>query len=511
MTDADADADVIVVGAGFAGLSAARALAGAGLKVVVLEARNRVGGRTHTVERSGVTLDLGGQWIGPGQSHIAALADELGVDTYPQYDDGDDVVVRAGTVVRVASPALAFAKEELLGYLELVAALEALADTVPTDAPWQAPKAATLDRQTLATWIDGRGVPGAATELFEVGVQAVFAATSADLSLLHVAHYVAAAGGWSALTDTTGGAQERRIVGGLEPLARRLAEQLPGGVQLDSEVLGLDWDRDNDGVTVTVQRRAPAAVGSDLGGTMGPGGSTGARIERLRARRVIVAVPPTVAQRIAFDPTLPPARDQLMANMPGGSVIKFHVIYPTPFWRAAGLSGQVIAPGAVVGATFDSTAPNHVPDGPGVITGFFEAAHATAAGRHSQQDRRQMVVDHLVAALGEKAAAPQDYVDLDWSAEPHTRGCYGAHLPPGAWTRWGPELRHPVGPIHWAGSECATRWVGYIDGAIESGRATAAEVANQLQPNAPSGAHHRYDGDPHGRDPHHSPTERTDV
>jgi monoamine oxidase len=219
-----------------------------------------------------VTLDLGGQWIGPGQSRIAALADELGVDTYPQYDDGDDVVVRAGTVVRVASPALAFAKEELLGYLELVAALEALADTVPTDAPWQAPKAAALDRQTLATWIDGRNVPDAATELFEVGVQAVFAATSADLSLLHVAHYVAAAGGWSALTDTTGGAQERRIVGGLEPLARRLAEQLPGGVQLDSEVLGLDWDRDNDGVTVTVQRRAPAAVGSDLGGTMGPGG-----------------------------------------------------------------------------------------------------------------------------------------------------------------------------------------------------------------------------------------------
>ncbi|MGL4301055.1 MAG: flavin monoamine oxidase family protein, partial [Candidatus Neomicrothrix subdominans] len=135
------DADVIVVGAGFAGMSAARALAEAGLKVVVHEARNRVGGRTHTVERSGVTLDLGGQWIGPGQSHIAALADELGVDTYPQYDDGDDVVVRAGTVVRVASPALAFAKEELLGYLELVAALEALADTVPTDAPWQAPKA----------------------------------------------------------------------------------------------------------------------------------------------------------------------------------------------------------------------------------------------------------------------------------------------------------------------------------------------------------------------------------
>lgn len=478
MTDADADADVIVVGAGFAGLSAARALAEAGLKVVVLEARNRVGGRTHTVERSGVTLDLGGQWIGPGQSRIAALADELGVDTYPQYDDGDDVVVRAGTVVRVASPALAFAKEELLGYLELIADLEALADTVPTDAPWHAPDAATLDRQTLATWIDGRGVPGAATELFEVGVQAVFAATSADLSLLHVTHYVAAAGGWSALTDTTGGAQERRIVGGLEPLARRLAGLLPGGVQLDSEVLALAWG--DDGVTATVQRRSPAASGSDPDGTVGQGGSTGVRIDRLRARTVIVAVPPTVAQRIAFDPPLPPARDQLMANMPGGSVIKFHVVYPTPFWRAAGLSGQVIAPGAVVGATFDGTAPNHVSDGPGVITGFFEAAHATAAGRHSQQHRRQMVVDHLVAALGEEAATPQDYVDLDWSTEPHTRGCYGAHLPPGAWTRWGPELRHPMGPIHWAGSECATRWVGYIDGALESGRTTAAEVMGRL-------------------------------
>ncbi len=472
---AGTDADVLVVGAGFAGLSAARSLSEAGLDVVVIEARHRVGGRTHTVERSGVTLDLGGQWIGPGQTHIVALADELGIDTYPQYDDGDHLVVRNGVVSRVASPALAFDRDELVGYIELVGALEALADTVPTDAPWQAPDAAALDRQTLASWVDARNVPGAAAELFEVGVQAVFAATSADLSLLHVAHYVAAAGGWSALTDTTGGAQDRRVVGGLEPLAQRLADRLPRPVRLGCEMVGLAWD--DGGVTATVSRLVETG-GDGSGAGPVPGRTTG----QLRARAAIVAVPPTVAQRIAFDPPLPPSRDQLMANMPGGSVIKFHIVYPTPFWRADGLSGQVIAPGSVVGATFDGTAPGHEADGPGVITGFFEAAHATAAGRQSQAERRNLVVAHLVQALGDGAAAPLDYVDLDWSAEPHTRGCYGAHLPPGAWTRWGPELRRNVGPIHWAGSECATRWVGYIDGAIESGLTTAAEVADRLDP-----------------------------
>ncbi|MEZ5380731.1 MAG: FAD-dependent oxidoreductase [Microthrixaceae bacterium] len=461
MTRPPTETDVLVVGAGFAGLTAARRLADANVDVVVLEARQRVGGRTHTVQRNGVTIDLGGQWIGPGQDRVAALAHELGVDTYPQYDEGDHVVVRADGPRRVADPALAFDDEELLGYIDLVGALEALSESVPADSPWEAPDAEAMDRQTLAGWVDGRSPAPAVAELFEVGVQAVFAASSTDLSLLHVAHYLACSGGWAALTDTTGGAQETRLVGGVEPLARRLADLLGDRVYTDAEVTALAWG--DDGVVATIGR--------------------GEGVRRLRARAAVVAVPPSVTQRLHFDPPLPPGRDQLIAHMPGGSVIKFHAVYPTPFWRAEGLSGQVIAPQAVVGATFDGTQPG--PDGsapgPGIITGFFEAAHATAAGRLTQDGRRAQVVAHLTATLGPRAADPIDYVDLDWSAEPHTRGCYGAHLPPGAWTRWGPELRRAVGPIHWAGSECATRWVGYIDGAIESGETSARAVLAALR------------------------------
>jgi monoamine oxidase len=111
-----------------------------------------------------------------------------------------------------------------------------------------------------------------------------------------------------------------------------------------------------------------------------------------------------------------------------------------------------------------------------VITGFFEGPDAVAAGEQTQDERRDAVVGLLARAFGERARDVLGYVDRDWSAEPFTRGCYGAHLPPGALTVYGPALRRPIGPLHWAGTETAERWGGYIDGAIESGRRAADEV-----------------------------------
>jgi len=451
-----AHVDVVVVGAGFAGLTAARGLQEAGRTVVVLEARDRVGGRTCTEEHLGTWIDLGGQWIGPGQDRIAALVAELGFTTYPQPEVGDDVLLDAGGARRLPSYAAGFSDDELVAYLELVGELEAIAEQVPLDAPWTAPGAAGWDAVSLAQWVRDRGVSDAVADLFEVAVQAVFAASSAQLSLLHAAHYVHSAGGWSRLTDSEGGAQQDRIHGGVQPVAERLAATLPEGTVVLSHPVS-SITQDGAGVRV-------AATGPDGQATF-------------TADRVVVALPPTLAGRIAYDPPLGGRRDQLVQHMPQGSVIKFHVLYDTPWWRDEGLSGTLLAPHEPIGVTFDCTPPEGTP---GLISGFFEGPAAVAAGERTQAERGEIVADVLARALGERARDVAAYVDRDWSAEPFTRGCYGAHLPPGAWTVYGPALREPVGRIHWAGTETAEHWTGYIDGAIDSGQRVAAEVLAAL-------------------------------
>jgi len=445
------EAEVVIVGAGFAGLTAARELQRAGRDVVVLEARDRVGGRTHTVTQAGTWIDLGGQWIGPGQDRINALVAELGFATYPQTEDGDDVVLDALGSRRVSNIALGFSDEELLDYLTLVGELDAMAEQVPLDAPWEAPEALAWDSVSLREWVRGHDLSERASGLFEVGVQAVFAASSTQFSLLHAAHYLHSAGGWSKLTDSEGGAQQDRVVGGMEPVATRLAADLDDRVRLSQPVRSIA--QDDAGVVVRTDEIT------------------------VRARRVVVALPPTLAGRIDYQPPLPAQRDQLVQHQPQGSVIKFHVLYDEPWWRADGLSGMVLCPDEPIGVTFDCTPPD---GSPGLISGFFEGPHAVAAGLLDEAARGDIVVDVLARTLGEQARDLLAYVDRDWSAEAFTRGCYGAHLPPGAWTLFGPALRVPRGRVHWAGTETAERWAGYIDGAIDSGLRVTAEVLTAL-------------------------------
>ena len=191
------------------------------------------------------------------------------------------------------------------------------------------------------------------------------------------------------------------------------------------------------------------------------------------ARRVIVSIPPVLAGRIAYDPVLPARRDQLTQKMPAGSVIKINAIYDEPFWRADGLSGQVAGDRSPIKFTFDNSPPS---GRPGVIVCFLEGGAARVFGRLEVAERRRAVLASLAGYLGPRAAQPVDYVEQDWSAEEWTRGCYGAHMPPGALTQFGPVLREPVGRVHWAGTETATEWSGYMDGALTSGERAAAEV-----------------------------------
>ena len=447
------EADVVVVGAGLAGLAAARELAAAGAAVVVVEARDRVGGRVHNhdIGDSNV-VEVGAQWIGPTQDRLAAVAAELGVETFPTHIAGSNVLEYRGALQRYTGAIPRINPAVLVDVEQAQRRLNRLARTVPLEAPWEAPNAAKLDGQTAATWMRRNLATRGGRMLLGLGIEAVWAAQPEDMSLLHVLFYIHSAGSLEMLFDTEGGAQQDRFVGGSQLVPIRMAEAL-GDERL---VLGSPVRRIEHGAGGVVVHADGASA---------------------RGRRVIVAVAPTLASRIAYDPPLPRYRDQLTQRMPLGTVAKCMAIYSEPFWRGEGLSGGATSDRGPVRLTFDNSPPG---GSPGVLLGFLEGRHARELGRLRPEERRTAVIDCFARYFGPRAASPDDYVERLWAEEEWTRGCYGCHMPTGAWTGYGPALHAPIGPLHWAGAEYAHVWNGYMDGAVRSGETTAREVLELL-------------------------------
>jgi monoamine oxidase len=442
------EADVAVVGAGFAGIVAARELIKGGLSAVVVEARDRVGGRVvNEPIGDGKVVELGGQWVGPGQDRLYALARELGVDTFRTHSAGESLIEFRGDLKRYRGTIPRINAAVLADVGQAQAKLNRLAKRVDVEAPWRTPDARKLDSQTFWSWMRRNVYTSGGRMLLELGTEAVWAAEPADLSLLHVLFYIASAGSYELLVDTEGGAQQERFVGGSQLVAERAAESLGDALVLDSPVRRI------------VQGRGTITVIAD--------GAT------VWTKNVVVAIPPPLAGRIAYEPALPGHRDQLTQRMPQGAVVKCMAIYDEPFWRADGLSGQATSDVGPAKVIFD----NSPPDGsPGVLLGFLEGERARQYTRASEEDRRDAVVGTFTRLFGSRAAKPERYVDKSWAEEEWTRGCYGCYLPTGGWTSYGDAIKAPIGRIHWAGTETASRWMGYIEGAIRSGERVAAEV-----------------------------------
>lgn len=462
------EADVVVIGAGFAGLAAARRIAAAGRSVLVVEARDRVGGRVvNTTLPSGQPIEIGGQWVGPTQDRLRHLADEVGVGTFPTHDEGDYVDHRNGLTYRYdgripfgAGAGAAEAGVVIERWNEQAARLD-------PERPWAADDAVAWDSQTVHSWMEDNLVSPDGKALLELAVEAVWSVQPRDLSFLHAMFYVASAGSVEQLLETSGGAQQDRFVGGSQEVALRVAEQLGDRVLLSSPIQTI--------------RRTPDDVQ-----VVGDGFT-------IRARRAIVAMAPALAGRLTYDPPLPGRRDQLTQRMPMGSVIKVMCVYDTPFWRDDGLAGQATSDTGPVKITFD----NSPPDGSaGVLLGFFEGQAAREWGHRTAQERRQATLDSFARYFGDRARDVRAYLEKDWDADPWARGGYVGITPPGVLLDYGSALREPVDRIHWAGTETATRWNGYMDGAVRSGERAATEVLAVLDtPTAPPPPAHETEPD----------------
>ena len=448
------EADVIIVGAGLSGMIAARKVLDAGLKPLILEADERVGGRILTQDViPGIPVELGAQWIGDTHERMFRLAAELGVETYPQYDQGETSYELVGSgVLRENEFHARFAAA--LKELELVLRrLDVLAAEVPVETPWLAPRAIEWDAITAGAWYDAQGLSPVARSLLEICTVGILAVPTAEVSFLHLLFTIQTCGVTSELfAESEGGAQTRRFVGGTSEIPRRLAALLTDHVVLDVPVQLIEHTADS----VTVHCRSGLVA---------------------RGRRVVVAISPTLAGRIMYDPPLPGVRDQLTQRLPNGSAMKAFFVYDEPFWRNDGFNGQLISDIGPARMSNDTCIPG---DDHGVILLFLEGDQARTYGRLPEAQRREGLTAELVRHFGSAAANPEFYVDGEWAERQWTRGCYNANHGPHVWTTYGPALAAPIGVIHWASTDTATYWSAYMEGAVDAGERAAQAVIGEL-------------------------------
>jgi monoamine oxidase len=440
--------DVVIVGAGLAGLTAAYQLTHDGFEVLVVEGRDRVGGRVHTTQVAGVDVDAGATWVAPGHTYVRNLAKRLGCELVPQFHQGKGVISLNGR--RKVESMTALAPWVMLDLARVMSALQKLADALPMSQPWTHPRAAELDAISLGEWLTSKvALPN--TRRF-IGMIAMvhWGTPVADVSLLNVVRYIKTLGGLEHMMAVEGGDQQDRILGTAHTLVARLAQELEGRILLRAPARRITEHEDH-----LILETGEHTV---------------------RARYAIVTASPTHRASIDFTPALPQQYYGLARSWRLGALSKAFVAYDRPFWREEGLSGEGMSDDETAFLTFD-VSPD--PQGPGILMVFCAASGFDA---YDQDERRRRVIRHLVHLYGKAASTTIDYTDFSWGNDTFAAGGPNPAVGPRAWTTFGPFLREPVGRVHWAGTETAEATSGTMNGAIASGQQSASDVADLLRP-----------------------------
>jgi monoamine oxidase len=446
------EVDVAVVGGGLAGLMAARVVACAALEPVVLEARDRIGGRV--VDETlgvGAVVEMGGQYVGARHRRLRTLLTELGIELSPVYDRGLHLLELERGTRRYRGEIPLLGASTLLDLARARWRIDRRSRHVPTSTPWDAPNARQADATTLGTWLEGSVRTPDARAILAAAIRMIWGEDPHGVNMLAALTFVKTAGSFQALGATRGGLLQDRVVGGSAVLAQALAARVGDRILYRCPV-----DRIVDhGDSVEVESRSV----------------------RVTARQVIVAVPPALVREIRLEPALPAARQLTLERLPMGAVIKVAAIYDRPFWRDRGLSGRALCVEGPVTGTLDNSPPA---GRPGVLVGFAPGAGGRWLGTRSPSQRREAFLGSFERLFGAGAARPEQYVEKDWTADRWSRGCYFGLPARGAVTDLLATFAQPTGSIHWAGAETAFGSYGSMDGALQSGERAAEAVLSAL-------------------------------
>jgi monoamine oxidase len=441
--------DVIVIGAGLSGMMAARKLTQHGLKVTVVEARDRVGGRTWSKAEAGDVFDVGGQWFGPDHKRFSGLVEEFDLKVAKTYHDGRKVLDLHGKLSTYTGTIPRISPWTLIRTQMAIWKVERECRKVDLVEPWNDPRAAQWDSQTVHAWMQRKVRNKSVIALINAAARVIFGSDLSELSLLHFLHYLHSGGGLTKLIETHEGNQDSAIIGGAQSLSRAMAGQLDN-VVLSAPVRRIE------------QNEQRVLVITDAG--------------QFEGRRAIVTIPPPFADRICYLPRLTTLRDQMTQRSSMGATIKVYALYDEPFWRADGFSGESVSTVGPVGVTFD----NVTAAGQAALLSFVVGAPARGWAERPAGDRRQIVLSTLGRYFGKRALSPTHYFETDWADEAWSGGAPVAVFPPGTLSVFGTALRAPIGLLHWAGTETAGEFTGFMEGALESGERVAAEVVEAL-------------------------------
>lgn len=441
--------DVAIIGAGPAGLSAAHRLQQQGHTVKIFEARDRVGGRTRSDVMNGAWYEIGGQWVSPDQTELLALLDELGLETYQRYREGDSIYLNQDGTTRYTGEIFPCSPETQAEMERLVGLLDSIVAEIDPEAPWEHPRAREFDTVSFQQWLKEQSDDEEARNnigLFIAG--GMLTKPAHAFSALQAMHMAASAGSFSNLVDEDF-ILDARVIGGMQSVSKRLAERIgENNISLATPVRTLNYD--DEGVTISGEHRA---------------------------RYAILAVPPNLYSRITYVPELPRTQHIMHQHQSMGLVIKVHATYPTPFWRDKGLSGTCFSSTNLVQEIYDNT---NYGDERGTLVGFVSDEKAEKMFQLSADDRKNTILEAMAVMLGDETRHPIAYYESDWGAEEWTRGAYASSYDLGGLTRWGRYNTEPVGRIHFACSDIAGAGYQHVDGAIRMGHRVAATLGELL-------------------------------